>query len=176
MSERFSENSYIFKIIGVVGTIGAYVGYYFISNSFNIEHKFTESVLQKKLNKKNIDKKLNINIDEIKEDLFIKNLIENQKSYDIFITNFDNIMNELLLKIKIIKNINNNKFADIKNEFKGIRNTILSNTIRINKLENNKPEVSFFENNIDNIDNIDNEDNEDISIVSNNTNLLSNIV
>ncbi len=154
MVERFSGNLFVFKVMAVVGTVGAYIGYYIISKSNNKNNnKFIESFLHKDFNKRHINKKLNIHNDvmkEICEDSFIKNLIENQKSYDIFITNFDNVIKELLLKIKIIENTNNNKFIDFKNELKGIRSTILSNTVRINKLEINKPEVSFFEDTIDN--------------------------
>ena len=172
MSERFSGKSFIFKSIAVVGTVGAYVGYYFISNSKNnTKHKFTDDSINKSCIKKSCIKKsytnqkagnkLNIHSNEMKElleDANIANLIENQKSYYILLTHFENVMKELQLEIKTI---NNNKILDIQNELKSIRNTIESNTVRINKLEMNNPEVSFFENK------------RDISILSNNSNLLS---
>jgi hypothetical protein len=167
MSERFSGNSFIFKSIAFVGTVSAYVGYYFISNSKNnTKHKFTDDSVNKSCIKKSYTNqkagnKLNIHSNEMKElleDANIENLIENQKSYDILLTHFENVMKELQLEIKTI---NNNKIVDIQNELKSIRNTIESNKVRIKKLEMNNPEISFFENK------------KNISILSNNRNLLS---
>ena len=146
MSEIFSENLFVFKVIAVVGTVSAYMGYYIINKSNN-KNKFLGGFLNRDINKKfniyNDVKKEFYNDPYIKnlienKDLYIENLIENQKSYDNIIKNFEHDMKDLLLKIKIIKNINNNNLVDIKNELKGIRSTILSNTIRINKLESNK--------------------------------------
>ena len=149
MSDRTSSTNVV-KLIAVLGTtIGVSLCYLYKCNT---------SKLKPKLVKKEKEEKHNKELEATKQKLISvlnsqgkinKELFNERDKQNILLAKFDNVIEEIKKNNKLLEEkikIINDAIQLLKETVSNTHNSLLSNNVRLQKLEMKNPECSFFDN------------------------------